>query len=155
MAIEIIECNFKNAGHRQMLVELTEAYMADPMGGEEIMSDEVKVKLVEGLKNHSSCMVLFALVDGVYAGIITSFINFSTFKAKPYFNVHDIAVKKEFRGSGVGRKLLESVISIAKERNYCKITLEVRDDNHNAQKLYKSLGFKDCEPKMYFWTKAL
>ncbi len=155
MTTEIIQCDFKNKEHRQMLVELTEAYMADPMGGEEIMKDEIKNQLVNGLSEHPACMVLFALADKHYAGIITSYVNFSTFKAKPYFNVHDIAVKKEFRGMGIGRKLLERVIEIAQERDFCKVTLEVRDDNNNAQHLYNSLGFKECEPKMFFWTKTL
>jgi ribosomal protein S18 acetylase RimI-like enzyme len=152
MTTKIIQCDFKNEEHRQKLVELTEAYMADPMGGEEIMKDEIKKKLVNGLREHPACMVLFAQVENEYVGIATSYINFSTFKAKPYFNVHDIAVKKEFRGMGIGRKLLERVIELAQERDFCKVTLEVRDDNYNAQHLYKSLGFKDCEPKMYFWT---
>jgi ribosomal protein S18 acetylase RimI-like enzyme len=155
MDLEITACDFKNPEHREKLIELTAAYMRDPMGGGEIMTSETQNHLIEGLSNHPACMVLFAKVDGSYAGIITCYINFSTFKAKPYFNVHDIAVLKEFRGQGVGRKMLESVIEIGRQRHYCKITLEVRDDNHNAKHLYDSLGFRDCEPKMYFWTKTL
>jgi ribosomal protein S18 acetylase RimI-like enzyme len=155
MTVQVIPCDYTNALHRQKAVELTQAYMLDPMGGEEIMPNDVKENLAEALASHPACMVLFALVDGQYAGIITSFINLSTFKAKPYFNVHDIAVNKEFRGMGIGRKMLERVIEIAKERDYCKVTLEVRDDNDNAKHLYQSLGFKDYEPKMHFWTKTL
>ena len=155
MNIAITPCDFSNPLHRQKVVELTRAYMSDPMGGGEVMPDEVQNKLADALATHPACMVLFALVDGQFAGIITCFINLSTFKAKPYFNVHDIAVLKEYRGMGIGRKMLEKVIEIAQERGYCKVTLEVRDDNHNAKHLYKNLGFEDCEPKMHFWTKTL
>jgi ribosomal protein S18 acetylase RimI-like enzyme len=47
------------------------------------------------------------------------------------------------------------VIEKARELGYCKVTLEVRDDNRNAKELYQSLGFKDTEPKMHFWTKVI
>jgi ribosomal protein S18 acetylase RimI-like enzyme len=155
MKIDIIQCDFNNAEHRQKIVELTDAYMRDPMGSNAPMPVEVKKNLTDGLANHPACMILFGIVDKQYAGICTSYINFSTFKAKPYFNVHDLAVLKEFQGKGVGKKLLEKVIEIATERNYCKVTLEVRDDNHNAKGLYKKLGFKDCEPVMYYWFREI
>jgi ribosomal protein S18 acetylase RimI-like enzyme len=64
-------------------------------------------------------------------------------------------VVKEYRGKNIGRKLLEKCIEIAKERDYCKITLEVRDDNTVAKNLYKSLDFRECIPVMHFWTKTL
>jgi ribosomal protein S18 acetylase RimI-like enzyme len=155
MDIEIIHCDFNNAEHRQKIVELTDAYMRDPMGSNASMPSEVKKNLAAGLADHPACMILFAIADKQYAGICTCFINFSTFKAKPFFNIHDIAVIKEFQGKGIGKKLLEKVIEIADERNYCKVTLEVRDDNHNAKGLYKKLGFKDCEPLMYYWVREI
>lgn len=155
MDLQIIECDFNNPLHRNKLIELTVAYMRDPMGGEEIMPEETKKNLAEGLANHPACFVVFAVNKGEYIGIATNFINFSTFKARPYFNVHDIAVLKEYRGKGVGKKLLSYIIEKGRERGYCKITLEVRDDNENAKLLYQSLGFKDTEPKMHFWTKII
>lgn len=155
MDFQVIECDFKNPLHLQKIIELTAAYMGDPMGGEEIMPDSTRENLAAGLANHPACFVAFAVLDGKYVGIATNFINFSTFKAKPYFNVHDIAVLKDFRGKGIGKKLLMYVIEKARELGYCKVTLEVRDDNRNAKELYQSLGFKDTEPKMHFWTKVI
>jgi ribosomal protein S18 acetylase RimI-like enzyme len=155
MDFQIIECDFNNPLHRQKIIELTASYMRDPMGGEEIMNETVAKNLAEGLANHPACFVVFAVLDRKFVGIATSFINFSTFKARPYFNIHDIAVLKEFRGQGIGKKLLAYIIKKALERGYCKVTLEVRDDNLNAKELYQSLGFKDTEPKMHFWTKII
>jgi ribosomal protein S18 acetylase RimI-like enzyme len=51
--------------------------------------------------------------------------------------------------------LLEKVLALSGERGYCKITLEVREDNHTARALYSDLGFKDTIPPMHFWTKML
>ena len=59
------------------------------------------------------------------------------------------------RGAGLGRALLDKIIVIAGERGYCKVNLEVRDDNTVAKELYSSLGFQDTVPPMHFWTKFL
>jgi ribosomal protein S18 acetylase RimI-like enzyme len=153
--IEIIQCDFKNVVHRQKVVELIDAYMQDPMGGGNPMPEKNKKPLVEGLAAHPGTFVLFAVEEDRYLGVATCFVNFSTFNVKPYINVHDLAVIKSARGKGVGRKLLERIIEIAKEKDYCKVTLEVRNDNINAQGLYKSLGFKECEPVMHYWENKV
>lgn len=153
--IEIIQCDFTNSIHRQKVVELIDAYMQDFMGGGRPMPEENKVPLVEGLSKHPGAFVLFATDKENFVGIATCFVNFSTFNVKPYINVHDLAVLDTWRGKGVGRKILEKVIAIAKERGYCKVTLEVRKDNINAQGLYRSLGFDDCDPVMHYWEKKV
>lgn len=153
--IEIIECNFDDPEQIRAIGELTAAYMADPMGGEDRMSDTVKSNLPRVLAEHPARLVLLAKADCGYVGICTAFIGISTFYARPYFNVHDIAVLPAYRKKGVGQQLLERLIEIARARGYCKITLEVRHDNHAAQQLYRKLGFDDIKPPMYFWTKWL
>ena len=54
-----------------------------------------------------------------------------------------------------GIDLMEKLIELSIERGYCKITLEVREDNFQAQGLYYRLGFEECTPGMLFWTKKL
>ena len=84
--------------------------------------------------------------------MVNCFIGFGTFAAKPFINIHDIIVKDKFRGQGIGRKLLEEVKQRAVSMDCAKITLEVREDNHKAQRLYQSMGYADCKPAMRFWT---
>jgi ribosomal protein S18 acetylase RimI-like enzyme len=148
-------CDYNNPLHCRKVAELINHYIADPMGGGDGLNIEQGQKLIKGLSAHPSSFVLFVLYNGEYAGLATCFINFSTFKVKQYINLHDVVVLKKFRGKGLGRKLLEKIIAIAEERNYCKVTLEVRDDNTNAKELYTDLGFRDTEPLMHFWTKVL
>lgn len=125
------------------------------MGGRTKLNACQQIRLIDGLANHPSCFVLFARVDEQIVGLATCFINFSTFKAKSYINIHDLIIQNDFRRKGLGKRLLQQIESIAKKRKYCKITLEVREDNTAAQYLYTELGFKDAEPKMHFWTKEL
>jgi ribosomal protein S18 acetylase RimI-like enzyme len=130
-------------------------YIADPMGGGTPLTPLSQLKLVDGLANHPACFVLFILFEDTIVGMATCFINFSTFKSKPYINIHDVIINTQHRGKGFGKSLLNRIESIARERKYCKITLEVREDNYTAQSLYSELGFKDTIPKMNFWTKEL
>ncbi|HEY4789092.1 MAG TPA: GNAT family N-acetyltransferase [Bacteroidales bacterium] len=153
--VSFVFCDYTNDYHCRRFTELINHYMVDPMGGVKPLSPGEQLHLLDGMLNHTSALVMFAVIDDEIVGLVTCFINFSTFKVKKYLYVHDIIVQKEYRGFGVGRKLMEKCIDIARERNYCKVTLEVRDDNSNAKALYKSLGFNDTEPMMHFWTKVL
>ena len=52
-----------------------------------------------------------------------------------------IAVSKEGRGQGLGRKLMLAVLEQAKIDGFLKLSLSVDPDNISAVKLYQSLGF--------------
>jgi ribosomal protein S18 acetylase RimI-like enzyme len=153
--LDIIPCDFNNQLHCNALVSLMNEYITDKMGGGEPYTDEQKVKLVEGLKNHPSKLVYLAVSGNQFVGLINCFINFATFTVKHFVNVHDIIVTDSWRNNGVGRKLLDKVIDRAAAMDCSKVTLEVRADNHNAKYLYESLGFHDAEPRQYYWSKYL
>jgi len=152
--IKIVKCDFNKAEHCQAEINLMKQYMLDKMGDADPLTDQQNRDLIAGLKSHPKVLVLLAEKDGEYIGLTNSFVNFGTFAAKPFLNIHDVIVNSKFRGLGVGRKLLEENMRIAKEELDCvKVTLEVRDDNKVAQSLYKSLGFADTQPVMHFWSK--
>ena len=56
-------------------------------------------------------------------------------------DIHNLAVHPAFRRRGVGRSLLQAVVSEAKHRGSTRVMLEVRKSNDVAQRLYQSLGF--------------
>jgi Acetyltransferases len=153
--IEFEFCDFENPEHLTALADLLNMYMADPMGDAPQLNKLQQLRLVDGLANHPSSFVLFGILDGVIVGVATCFINFSTFMVKPYLNIHDFFIHPDYRGKGLAKNLMQELIRISKERKYCKITLEVREDNLVAQGLYKRVGFDDVNPKMLFWTNKL
>lgn len=55
--------------------------------------------------------------------------------------VDDVVVNPEFRGQGIGRRLLEHGIQWARENNYPGVMLETQHDNVPACMLYQSCGF--------------
>jgi len=154
-AIDIIHCDFDNPVHCEALVNLMNAYITDKMGDGVPYTEEQKIRLVQGLRDHPSRLVLFAVTGNQFIGLTNCFINFATFSVKPYINIHDVIVLNSWRNRGVGRAMLEKVIEEAAGLDCSKVTLEVRDDNANAKHLYKSLGFADSTPPWFYWMKYL
>ena len=155
MNISFEFCDFENPVHLTALVDLLNHYITDPMGDATPLNKLQQLRLVDGLANHPAALVLFVKWNDEIAGLATCFVNFSTFNVKPYLYIHDIVVNSNFRGKGLGKALMQRLEEVSKERGYCKITLEVRDDNRIAQNLYRSQGFEECKPNMFFWTKKL
>lgn len=154
--VKIIECDFENSLHCKAVIELMNHYMASKMGGNlPPYNNETADRMINGLKNHPSKLILLAINNEEFVGLSNSFINYGTFAAKPFINIHDIVVLEKYRGLGIGRQLMEANIMKAEQLNCGKITLEVREDNTNAQNLYSSLGFEEGKPIMHFWTKFI
>lgn len=110
------------------LVELTETDLKNVLFGEN--------KFVQ---------VLLAEYDGSLAGQALFFNNFSTFLGKPGIYLEDLYVKPEFRSNGIGKALLNELISIAKENNYGRVEWCVLDWNKSAIDFYKSIGAVELE----------
>ncbi|MFT5835525.1 MAG: ribosomal protein S18 acetylase RimI-like enzyme [Sulfurimonas sp.] len=160
MKIEIKTVDYLDAKDSVAIVELLEAYSQDPMGGAEPLTEYVKENLASKLSKISNSFSVICYVENKPAGLITCFENFSTFKCKPLISIHDIIVSSEFRGLGISQQMLSKVEEVAKQRDCCKITLEVLEGNKVAQNAYEKFGFESYEldPEMgkaLFWQKNL
>ncbi|ASB48223.1 GNAT family N-acetyltransferase [Alkalitalea saponilacus] len=153
--IEFIHCDFDDKEHQMAFFELLNEYMLHPMGCGEPFPEDKKDKLLEELGNHPSAFVLFVKQKEEFAGMATCFINYSTFKAAYFINIHDFVITKKHQNRGLGKALLNEITAIAKEEGCCKVNLEVRDDNNKAMALYSKTGFGECEPPMKFWELKL
>ena len=60
----------------------------------------------------------------------------------PETHILNLTVKENFRKKGIGKALIELIISDARLRNSENIILEVRANNTDAQSLYKKLNFE-------------
>jgi ribosomal-protein-alanine N-acetyltransferase len=56
-------------------------------------------------------------------------------------HIHNLAVRPESRGAGLGRRLLELGLAMGARRGATVALLEVRESNHPAIELYRSMGF--------------
>jgi len=155
VSYRIVEADLDQASQAAGLVRCIDAYAAEDMGGGHALSDDVKERLVPGLKEHPERLVLLALHAGEVVGAAVCFMGYSTFAAKPRLNVHDLCVLAEHRGQGLGRRLMEAVLERAREAGCSAVSLEVRSDNPIARRLYQSLGFGAGFASLDFWVRPL
>jgi len=101
--------------------------------------DELK-KVLFGENNFVE--ILIAEFEGQIVGQALFFKNFSTFLGKPGIYLEDLYVKPEMRSKGIGKALLDKLISLAKERNYGRVEWSVLDWNESAIDFYKKIGAK-------------
>lgn len=144
-ALSIQEADLDRLAHQQAVLELLDAYAADPMGDGKPLSPEVRTRLIDGLRRHPTTLIFLAWLDGRAVGIAVCFLGFSTFHARSLINVHDLAVLPAYRGRRIGPRLLEAVADRARQLDCCKLTLEVQENNHRARRLYEAAGFAQVQ----------
>lgn len=110
--------------------------------GEEISLEEEENFLksqLERISNNQSVLIL-VISEGKVIGI--SGIDMKT-RIEKHIGVFGVSIAKQFRGEGIGSKLVELVIKEA-EQNITQleiITLGVFSNNNLAKEMYKKFGF--------------
>lgn len=64
-------------------------------------------------------------------------------------NVVAIVISKEYRGKGIGHRVLEALIKIGKEKNLPYLKAEIYDFNEVSKKLFLQNGFKSVGDNYY------
>jgi ribosomal protein S18 acetylase RimI-like enzyme len=104
-------------------------------------SYEEEVNFTEAEWKRRTANALFALLDNRPVGTITYLINERT-KTKHIAQIFGVYVDPDYRGHGVGRKMLEKVLDlIGENKNIVKVRLTVNVQRIAAITLYKSSGF--------------
>jgi GNAT superfamily N-acetyltransferase len=83
--------------------------------------------------------VRLAFVDERPAGFTLFFTTYSTWEGRPGLYLEDIFVEEWARKSGVGRRLIADLATLAQERNCRRLELSVLDWNP-ARGFYERLG---------------
>ena len=88
--------------------------------------------------------VIFVIIDGQGNGVgfCQLYPSFSSIQARSMLILSDLYVTQHARCVGVGRRLMNIAIDYAKTKGVGSIFLETQKENHQAQALYESLGFK-------------
>jgi len=65
--------------------------------------------------------------------------------------VPNVAVKKESRGCGIGKRMMNELLTQARARGVVSVFLEVRKSNEAAKRLYEKLGFEAAGIRKNFY----
>ena len=158
--VEVIEADLDRPAQAEAVIDLLDCYAQEPEGGGVALREQVKRDLIPALQSRRDALILLAMQEGNAVGLLNAFEAFSTFAAAPLLNIHDVYVMPPLRGKGVGRALFEYAERVARNRGYCKMTLEVLSGNLPAQRLYLAQGFEAyaLDERMghaLFWQKRL
>lgn len=92
-------------------------------------------------------LFLVAELDGEIAGYC------GCYQSLEEAEITNIAVRRQLRGHGIGRRLLMELMRLGKEQGAFAYTLEVRVSNQAAIHLYESLGFVSFGIRKNFYEK--
>ena len=90
----------------------------------------------EEIGNGDVGLGLVAEEEGMIVGFLTGMV------VARELHLHNMAVHPDHQGQGIGRQLMEAVDAYSREGDFQRMTLEVRQDNAIARRLYLNLGFK-------------
>ncbi|HRW72151.1 GNAT family N-acetyltransferase [Ottowia sp.] len=139
--LQVRRADYSAAADRAALIGLLDAYAQDRMGGGEALPADVRARLCDDLARHPLAVSFIAWLGDQPVGLANCFEGYSTFKARPLLNVHDMVVHPAHRARGIGQALLAACEAHARERGCCKLTLEVLSGNQRAMRSYAHFGF--------------
>lgn len=111
--------------------------------------------LKERLQKKDSVVIIAIPENGKNeaAGFVQLYPSWSSLSLKPLWILNDIFVAESYRGNYVGKALMEKAHAYAKTTDAAGLQLQTAKDNHRAQNLYKSLGWKQDEDFLTFTKK--
>lgn len=99
-------------------------------------SNSLKKFIEEGTAKNPRFQVLVADDAGKIVGIALYYYGYSSWKGSMLY-LDDLVIKESYRKHGIGKKLMDELISIAKEERINQMRWHVLDWNENAINFYK------------------
>lgn len=93
----------------------------------------------DGFGEHPIFQFFVAETEGKIVGISLYYIKYSTWKGKCVF-LEDIIVTEAYRKFGIGKKLFDEVVRVAKEMKVKRMEWQVLEWNEPAIQFYKKLN---------------
>ena len=106
-------------------------------------------KAICDFSEYNTNRIITAKIDGVVAGYITYSVIIDEVQ------IANVAVHPDFRRKGIAEKLLRFLIDEAKESNMFVITLEVRNSNIPAIKLYEKCDFSNVGVRKNYYKNPV
>lgn len=147
MELSIRESNDKDIP--SILNLLYELERPKPLDGNEIKIFKNKIL---NYFSDSKKIILAAEQDGKIVGMVSIIYLQRLNRVKSEMYIPELIVTKKLRYSGIGKKLIQYCVDIAKKKNCYRIRLESGNQRKESHKFYKSIGF---EQSALTFTKSI
>ncbi|OGY24398.1 MAG: hypothetical protein A2126_04945 [Candidatus Woykebacteria bacterium GWB1_45_5] len=97
---------------------------------------------MEKQMSDETCEVLVAVDSGKIISTCAIYYIEVPVRNRPYAFLEGLVVDESARGHGVGTKMFDKILELARARNCYKIIFTSGADRTDAHKLYEKLGFK-------------
>ena len=140
------------AGDAAAIAPLFDAYRAFFTGGNRL--EESRAFLEKRIARDES--VVFVAREGEEAvGFIQLYPLWSSWYCRRIWFLSDLYVKESARKSGIGRKLVERVVELARETKASSVMVELPRSEPHLEEFYRRLGFeKDAIFELARYTGA-
>ncbi|MEP6901000.1 MAG: GNAT family N-acetyltransferase [Actinomycetota bacterium] len=113
----------------------------------EVTEERLKIALF-GENKIADAIVAFN--DETAIGYAIFFPYFATFRGQRGIYLEDIYITKDFRGAGLGEKMLKYIAKIANRRGFERIDFQVLEWNTPAIGFYEKLGAERNDDERHF-----
>lgn len=140
-ALRFRVADLSNEADVDSIVRLTDQYARMGQAQGKPLDAEVIARLPDAMRAHPGLVVILGEDEAGDVGLATCVLSWSSFRAAPLLNIHDLVVDERARNRGIGQALLDAVQVEAERRGCAKVTLEVWPENP-AERLYLRAGFE-------------
>lgn len=132
---------------RQHHIDILDGYFTE-------QNDEFeKLGFLQSLENENM-IALVAENNEKICGYLLAERKFSPYLKEPNLvHITNFGVKKEIRGQGIGKMLMDRLLKICEETNIDEVRLGVFNKNVSAYKFYEQYGFEPFEQRMNLQIK--
>ena len=94
------------------------------------------------IKSDTMGDIFVVRVENKVVAMVNILYTFSTALGSAVAILEDMIVNSEYRGKGIGRKLMNYILEYLKNNGFKRVTLITDADNTNAHKFYEQNGFQ-------------
>lgn len=113
----------------------------------QLSPNKKQLSLNEILSHQNSTLLICCFIENTIVGIAT----IATYKvisgSKGW--IEDVVVDEKYRNKGIGRKIIEKILLISKEKDLDEVLLFTEQHRTSALNLYENLGFKQKNSNIY------
>lgn len=109
-------------------------------------SDDIDVYRApfEAIRSASNADIYVVLDEagGVIATYQIHFLQGLTYQGRPRAELESVHTRADMRGKGIGAKMMEHAIALAREADACMVQLTSNRQREDAHRFYQRLGFE-------------